>query len=76
MVWDTISLQLIMGGLWRRIPSQLRDKASELAWKGFSINYSGRDGVHMIAKKKGFPNSVMMFRVENNKVVQFDGPTL
>ena len=65
-----------MGGLWKRIPSQLRDKASELAWKGYSINYSGKGGIHMIAKKKGFPNSVMMFRVDDNIVVQFYEPPL
>jgi NADH:ubiquinone oxidoreductase subunit H len=65
-----------MGGLWRRIPQELRDKESELVWKGYSINYSGIGGVHMIAKKRGFPNSVMMFRVDLIRVVQFYGPTL
>jgi hypothetical protein len=65
-----------MGGLWKRIPQELRDKASELAWKGYSINYCGKGGVHMIAKKKGFPNSVMKFRVDLIRVVQFYGPTL
>ncbi len=65
-----------MGGLLKRIPSQLKDKAYELAFKGYSINYSGKGGVHMIAKKKGFPNSVMMFRVDLIRVVQFYGPIL
>lgn len=31
-----------MGGLWKRILPELRDKASELAWKGYSINYCGK----------------------------------
>lgn len=65
-----------MGGLWKRIPQELRDKASLLAWQGYSINYSGKGGVHMIAKKRGFPNSVMKFRVDLIRVVQFYGSTL
>lgn len=65
-----------MGGLWKRIPQELRDKAYLLALQGYSINYSGKGGVHMIAKKRGFPNSVMMFRVDSIRVVQFYGPTL
>ena len=65
-----------MGGLWKRIPPELRDKAYLLALQGYSINYCGKGGVHMIAKKKGFPHSVMKFRVDLRRVVQFYGPTL
>jgi hypothetical protein len=59
-----------MGGLWKRIPQELRDKASELAWKGYSINYCGKGylGVHIVAKKRGFPNSVRIFSVVGCRV--------
>ena len=59
-----------MGGLWERIPQELRDKASELAFQGYSINYCGKGelGVHLIAKKRGFPNSVRIFSVVDRRV--------
>ncbi len=59
-----------MGGLWKRIPQELRDKALELAFQGYSINYSGKGklGVHLIAKKRGFPNSVRFFSVVDRRV--------
>jgi hypothetical protein len=61
-----------MGGLWKRIPQQLRDKAYLLAWQGYSINYCGKGelGVHIVAKKRGFPNSVRIFSVICCRVVE------
>ncbi len=59
-----------MGGLLKRIPQELIDKASELAWQGYTINYCGKGelGVHLIAKKRGFPNSVRIFSVVDRRV--------
>ncbi len=55
------------------IPEQLQEKANELEFKRYAVNYCGKGemGVHIVAKKISSPNPPRFFCIKEGSVVEF-----